>query len=78
MAVALIETYGLVPQTIFPESFNSSNSAQLDTFLSSKLREYALELRSHLIDLRKTLKRSTALRRARELKHEQVRGAWWR
>jgi Mg-chelatase subunit ChlI len=75
MAVNLIETYGLVPQTVYPESWNSSHSGEVDTFLASKLREYAVELRTHLLDLRKTLKRKTALRGARELKNEQVSGA---
>ncbi|GAA5922344.1 hypothetical protein JCM3775_005698 [Rhodotorula graminis] len=45
LAVALVEEYGLVPQTVYPESFNSSNSAALDALLTSKLREMALTLR---------------------------------
>ncbi|GAA6046938.1 hypothetical protein JCM3770_003439 [Rhodotorula araucariae] len=45
MIVNLFETFGLVPQPVFPESFNSSNTGKLDTLLTSKLREYALELR---------------------------------
>lgn len=45
LAVALVEEYGLVPQTVYPESFNSSNSAALDGLLTSKLREMALTLR---------------------------------
>lgn len=31
--------------TVFPESFNSSATGKLDSLLTSKLREYALELR---------------------------------
>ncbi|KAL8292863.1 hypothetical protein RQP46_000557 [Phenoliferia psychrophenolica] len=45
MAVNLVETFGLVPQSVFPESFNSSNSSKVDGLLTTKLREYALELR---------------------------------
>jgi len=40
-----IERYGVVPQCIYPESYNSSNSSAIDKLLTSKLREYALELR---------------------------------
>ena len=43
--VNLIETFGIVPQSVFPESFNSSNSSKVDGLLTTKLREYALELR---------------------------------
>ncbi|KAK4052427.1 bleomycin hydrolase [Microbotryomycetes sp. JL201] len=45
MAQNLVEQFGLVPQSVFPESFNSSQSAKLDAILTSKLRQYALELR---------------------------------
>ncbi|GAA6062670.1 hypothetical protein JCM10212_000570 [Sporobolomyces blumeae] len=45
MAQALVSTFGLVPQSVYPESFNSSNTGRLDTLVTSKLREYALELR---------------------------------
>lgn len=73
LAVGLVETFGLVPQHIFPESFNSSHSKELDTFLASKLREYGLELRNFLLESRKKLRRGAALRGARELKLEQMR-----
>ncbi|KAM0754251.1 bleomycin hydrolase [Meredithblackwellia eburnea MCA 4105] len=42
----LIEKFGLVPQSVFPESFNSSNTSKLDALLTTKLREFALELRA--------------------------------
>jgi hypothetical protein len=52
MAVNLLEKYGLVPQSLYPDSWHSSNSYLLDDILSSKLREYSIELReiytSHL------------------------------
>lgn len=31
--------------TVFPESFNSSNTSKLDGLLTSKIRGYTLELR---------------------------------
>lgn len=45
MAVNILEKYGCLPQTLYPESFSSSSSAPLDSLLTSKLREFSLELR---------------------------------
>ncbi|KAI5453687.1 bleomycin hydrolase [Naganishia albida] len=45
MAVNILEKYGCLPQTLYPESFSSSSSAALDSLLTSKLREFSLELR---------------------------------
>ncbi|KIK67080.1 hypothetical protein GYMLUDRAFT_156805 [Collybiopsis luxurians FD-317 M1] len=52
MAVNLLETYGVVPQSIYPESFHSSLSAPLNTLLKTKLREDALVLRKRTSDLK--------------------------
>jgi len=80
MATNLIETFGLVPQCIYPESWSSSNTSKLDSFLTSKLREYALELRElHASSLRSlsdlegksfSEKREIAIQSARERKEE--------
>jgi len=45
MAVNLIEQYGIVPQTIYPESLHSSLSSPLNALLKTKLREHSLILR---------------------------------
>ena len=45
MLVALIQKYGVVPQTVMPESFNSSNSTEINKQLNLKLRKDAVELR---------------------------------
>lgn len=45
MAVNLFETYGVVPQAVYPESFHSSLSSPLNGLLKTKLREHALVLR---------------------------------
>ncbi|KAI5261233.1 peptidase C1B, bleomycin hydrolase [Aureobasidium subglaciale] len=42
----LVEKYGLVPQTLYPDSFNAQNSATMDHLLTTKLREDALRLRA--------------------------------
>jgi bleomycin hydrolase len=46
MVVNLIETYGLVPQSLYPESTHSSLSGPLNSLLKTKLREHALILRT--------------------------------
>ncbi|KIP08384.1 hypothetical protein PHLGIDRAFT_104318 [Phlebiopsis gigantea 11061_1 CR5-6] len=45
MVVNLLETYGVVPQSVYPESFHSSMSGPLNSLLKTKLREDALILR---------------------------------
>tara|TARA_B100002051_G_scaffold275879_1_gene321413 strand:+ start:65 stop:1405 length:1341 start_codon:yes stop_codon:yes gene_type:complete len=45
MFVNLIEKYGVVPQSVMPESFQSSQSHMMNRFLTRKLREFAWTLR---------------------------------
>lgn len=45
MYVALIEKYGIVPKSVFPESFNSSNTKTLNSALAVKLRQSVALLR---------------------------------
>ncbi|KAI0063637.1 peptidase C1B bleomycin hydrolase [Artomyces pyxidatus] len=52
MVVNLLETYGMVPQTVFPESTHSSLSGPLNKLLKTKLREHALVLRKLSSSLR--------------------------
>lgn len=67
---------------MYPESFNSSNTGKLDALLTTKLREYALELRE-LYDAAKSSldefegktqseKRAIATQSARKRKEEQM------
>ncbi|KAK0541071.1 bleomycin hydrolase [Tilletia horrida] len=54
MATNLVLKYGVVPKSVFPESFTSNATGKFNSLLTYKLREYALELR----DLRsQTLRR---------------------
>ncbi|GAB7358703.1 hypothetical protein MBLNU230_g3932t1 [Neophaeotheca triangularis] len=46
MIVNLVSKYGIVPQTIYPDTFNSMNSSQMDKLITTKLREDGLRLRS--------------------------------
>ena len=41
----LAEKYGLVPSEVMPESFSSDNTSKARQLISSKLREYGLQLR---------------------------------
>ena len=41
----IIEKYGVVPQSVMPETVNSSNSTEINDMLNLKLRKDAVELR---------------------------------
>ena len=41
----LAEKYGLVPAEVMPESYSSDNTSKMRALISSKLREYGLQLR---------------------------------
>ncbi len=45
MFINLVEKYGVVPKTVYPESNSSSASYGMNAFISSKLREDAARLR---------------------------------
>ena len=45
MAANLVQKYGLVPQTLYPDAFNAQNSATMRRLITTKLREDALRLR---------------------------------
>lgn len=46
MYTGLLAKYGAVPKHLMPETFSSTSSGQLCEYLTSKLREYAKELRA--------------------------------
>jgi len=45
MFTALIEKYGVVPKTVMPETYSSSNTARMNSILTLTLRGFAKELR---------------------------------
>ena len=57
----LTEKYGLVPKEVMPESFTSDNTSKARQLISSKLREYGLQLR----DMVAKKKNQTALNKAK-------------
>ena len=50
----LAEKYGLVPMSAQPETFSSNNTSKMSKLISSKLREYGLELRKMVAQGKKT------------------------
>ncbi|KAI0745719.1 peptidase C1B bleomycin hydrolase [Earliella scabrosa] len=52
MVVNLLETYGVIPQPLYPESLHSSLSSPINTLIKTKLREHALILRDLSASLR--------------------------
>lgn len=55
MVANLLEKYGVVPKSVFPESYNSSDSRQINWLVTVKLREYTLELRQIKKDVERKL-----------------------
>ena len=58
----LTAKYGLVPKSVMPETFSSDNTRRMAALLSSKLREYGLQLR----DMVNNGKKPAELRSAKE------------
>jgi bleomycin hydrolase len=74
MVVNLIEAYGLVPQSVYPESTHSSLSSPLNSLLKTKLREHALILRTLADALRGAhVKEETVIATLRAKKEELIR-----
>jgi bleomycin hydrolase len=46
MIVNLVSKYGIVPQSLYPDSYNAQNSSTMDRILTTKLREDGLRLRA--------------------------------
>lgn len=69
-AADLAPKYGLVPKSVQPETFSAENTSKISSLISSKLREYGLELRkmvangkkAQAIDARKAEMLSTVYR----------------
>jgi len=51
MVYNLVVKYGLVPQVLYPDSFNAKSSSAINSIITTKLREDALILRSLAADV---------------------------
>lgn len=49
----LVDKYGLVPKEVMPETYSSDNTSRMAKLISSKLREYGLQLRHMVADKKK-------------------------
>ncbi len=49
----LVPKYGLVPAEIVPETYSAENTSKMRSLITSKLREYGLELRKMVADKKK-------------------------
>jgi bleomycin hydrolase len=58
MVANLVQKYGLVPQTLYPDSYNATSSSAMDRLITTKLREDALKLRSLASSTSSTTQRS--------------------
>lgn len=56
MMVNLIEKYGLVPKSVFPETKHSSNSRGLNMVLTTKLRDYCKQIQDRKFNREESLK----------------------
>jgi len=72
MVVNLLETYGVVPQPVYPESLHSSLSAPLNKLLKTRLREHALILRALAKSLRASSVAEPAARATLRAKKEAL------
>ena len=55
MLVNLIDKYGLVPKSVFPETKHSSNTRGLNMVLTKKLRDYCKQIRENNFNKEKSL-----------------------
>ncbi|KAJ9610282.1 bleomycin hydrolase [Cladophialophora chaetospira] len=64
MASNLVEKYGLVPQKLYPDSYNAMNSSAMSSIVTTKLREDGLALRAMVqnsVAATSTTKRSSSI-----------------
>ncbi len=49
--VNIVNKYGLVPKSAFPETFQSSNTAEIDSLLNKYIRKFAYDIRSTNVNI---------------------------
>ena len=52
----LIKKYGLIPKNVFPETYHTSNSEDINIILKKKLKEYLWDIYNEKMDKNKALK----------------------
>jgi bleomycin hydrolase len=66
MTQNLVEKYGLVPQTLYPDSWNAMSSSTINYVVAGKLREYALILRNMLRNTSASATTASSLKATKE------------
>lgn len=69
MLTAIVSKYGLVPKEAMPESFSSSDTGEMVSYMTEKLREYACVLR-------KAYKEGKSVEELREMKEEMMQNIY--
>jgi len=72
MIANLVAKYGLVPQTLYPDSWNAMNSASMDRLLTTKLREDGVRLRALKTETAGSATASTSIAAAKEKMMQEV------
>jgi len=70
MVVNLVQKYGIVPQSLYPDSYNAAASSTMDRLITTKLREDAIRLRSLVASTSspEALKSAIAIEKAKMLR----------
>lgn len=68
MVANLVHKHGLVPQQLYPDAYNASNSRTLSSIITTKLREYCIRLR-HLAKTSRTSIPDAKEQMIREIHH---------
>ncbi|KAL5484802.1 LAP3_1 [Sanghuangporus weigelae] len=76
MAVNLLESYGVVPQPVYPESYSSSSSSNLNKLIKLKLREHGLILRRLNASIRESDAQEDLIMAVRAKKEELMAEIW--
>jgi bleomycin hydrolase len=72
MAINILDKYGILPQSVYPESLHSSLSGPLNTLLKMKLREHALILRNLYSELQSTSLSSASIKQVLRARKEKL------
>ncbi|EIE83493.1 hypothetical protein G6F46_002763 [Rhizopus delemar] len=65
MLINLVEKYGVVPKSVFPETYSSSNSRRLNWLVTVKLREFAAVIR-------KSIEQGSSIQSVRVIKQKMM------
>ncbi|GAP88059.2 putative peptidase c1-like family protein [Rosellinia necatrix] len=74
MVYNLVEKYGLVPQALYPDSWNAMASSTINYIVVGKLREFALVLRNIVLDRPASARTAALLQATKERMMREIHG----